>query len=230
MTSLPLKTLIWALLGLVFLVFLLFTVLRDYSAFEFGPMKAEAPESGLLAPEFRTMEIAQLQPALDRPLFNSTRRPFADEEVSDQLDNGPVTAEIKAPEIRLSGVILTAKHKIAMLVNKKNKQNFRVMEGEVLPEEFSDWTLKTVSERSLELVHANSDDTVMIELEVFGAIAAAVPPPEVKSGPEEKQATEQTPQAENTSEAEEIRRKIAERRARLRAEAARRQAEKPEEQ
>ncbi len=193
-------------------------------------------------PELAPLEMPPLtayEPMLQRPLFNPDRKPVELPDPSGTAGQPGEAAQETPPqplEVVLRGVILLPEHRIALLEDSKGKQKLRVREGEPLKGELGQWTLKALSPRSALFVQQGTGREEEVKLQVYGKpLPAASGGKTARNGNGKKKAGKTTGKSEKKKSAsgldpEEIRRKVAERRARLRAEAARKRAQKKSKQ
>lgn len=158
----------------------------------------------------------------ERPMFSDTRKPFEPPiEVVDPNDpeNLPPTVDIKA---QLTGVVITPEQSYAMILDTLTNQRVTYEVGMPLEGEQGGWTLNSIQSRKVTFV-SDDEKTAELELEVFsGALKAG--------SSKNKRANNQKAQSNNANKkltkqdkkknADDIRKKIAERRAQMRAEAA----------
>ncbi len=176
---------------------------------------------------------SEFESVLQRPLFNPDRKPV---EIADNgLQNGSqggdgVNNTPPQPlEVVLRGVILLPEHRIALLEDSKGKHSMRVREGEPLKGDLSEWKLEKIHPRSARFVQTRTGREEEVKLQVYGKPLPATQGGKTAKNPSGKKTGETGSKSEKKKTAsgldpEEIRRKVAERRARLRAEAARKRA------
>jgi hypothetical protein len=168
----------------------------------------------------------------DRPVFNQSRQPELETEAegegegdsADELAEAPVDA----PDVELSGVIITPTLRMVTLRPKKSRESLVAFEGQPLEGDYGSWHVSRIEPREITLA-AGDGRELQLALQIHDA---KITPPEPKPQPE-REAQEQT--AENGEEgdqpmtrAEEIRQRIAERREELRRAAeAEKSGEKP---
>jgi hypothetical protein len=162
----------------------------------------------------------------ERPVFNESRSPeivVAENVTEDPTDQ---TIEVKgAPEVKLTGVIITPGMKIASLTPVDTSQeSVMAHEGQSLTGEFVGWQVSIVNPRDVVL---ESNDGQKLELELQVHDVAIKEPPKPKPVAQAAQTKQTEPgQAESgaggdeepLSRAEQIRQRIAERREELRRE------------
>ena len=172
----------------------------------------------------------------ERPVFNETREPEVDEaEVveSGMVDPDDPTGSGEPPpplEVQVKGIILAPDVRVAIVTDPASQETLRLREGMPLEGELAAWTLAEIQPRKLVFDGAGADQ-VEVELQVnTGALSggpavtnrtARTPPTEVGN----EQQPSPTDEMDAQARAEEIRRRVAERRAQLREEAERRRAQ-----
>jgi hypothetical protein len=164
-----------------------------------------------------------------KPVFNESRLPVI-EEIEDELpdeeeigENGIAVAD--APDVRLTGIIITPGMKIASLTpNDANIESVMAYEGDSLTGEFVGWHISTVNSRNV-VLESSDGQTMELELEVHDSKIQEPPKPVTPAAEAVAKATDPatTPAAaaegeEPLSRAEQIRQRIAERREELRRE------------
>lgn len=169
----------------------------------------------------------------EKPVFNESRRPvMAELEDGSEVDDG--TIEIKgAPDVRLTGVVITSSMKIASLTPADgNLETVMAHEGESLTGEFVGWQITSVNPRNV-VLESRDGQSLELDLQIHDTTIQEPPKP-VK--PKESAQAEAGQDSEATGEddeplsrAEQIRQRIAERREELRLEqeAQQSQAEAP---
>jgi hypothetical protein len=160
----------------------------------------------------------------ERPVFNESRLPVIDEDVEtpDEVVDDPTIAVKDAPDVRLTGIIITPGMKIASLTPADGDlESVMAHEGESLIGEYVGWKVSAVNPRNVVL---ESRDGRKLELELLVHDVKIKEPP--KPAPTEQTAQNESGQPvadvdeddEPLSRAEQIRQRIAERREELRRE------------
>lgn len=180
----------------------------------------------------------------DRPLFNEDRRPQVPDDIvggpedEENVENLPPTPP-PALEVAVKGIIIAPDLRLALVTNPKTSEVLRLREGRPLEGELAAWTLEEIQPRRLVFDGVGAERTEIV-LEVNEKALAEAPPVTPRDRtPVTPDAAPQTPSldgdeavdldtADAETRAEEIRRRVAERRAQLREEAARRRAEREE--
>ncbi len=197
-------------------------------------VQADVPETGLA-------EFEQYTSIMERPVFFSDRRlPVV--ELADQDDPGdiddiePIEPEEEVSELRagIAGIVITPEMKLAMVRDDEAGKTFVLREGMSLEGEQAAWMIETIQPREVSFVSVDGRRTGL-ELQVHtSGLTVETPRPtsrlaqrqteteERPDAPEEASRDEEEVSDEARARAEEIRRRVAERRAELRAEAERR--------
>jgi len=167
--------------------------------------------------------LAEYQVVIEKPVFNESRRPVIAEAEEGPGVEGDGTIEVKdAPDVRLTGVIITPAMKIASLTPADaNLESVMAYEGQSLTGEFIGWQVSEVNPRT---VHLESRDgqTLILDLQVHDVTIKEPPAPaepEVTALADPGKSRQITGEDdEPLSRAEQIRQRIAERREQLRLE------------
>lgn len=172
-------------------------------------------------------ELEQLEVINERPVFNESRRPVivAAEDAGDQQDQ---TIEVQdAPEVRLTGIIITPDVKVITLTPANNElENVIAREGESLTGEYVGWRVGSIDPRAV-VLESSDGQQLELELQVHDQTIKEPPKPVVAT-PAIASQDGQPPIGEDgqpLSRAEQIRQRIAERREELRLEQEERQAQ-----
>jgi len=151
----------------------------------------------------------------ERPIFNESRRPFVDD---DEQDDGQEDAladediDADAPELELSGVVLTPSIRMVTLRQKDHPESLVAFEGQPLEGDYGSWHVRSIGEREVTLASGRGEELQLV-LQVHDVKIQEPPELEVASAAEESNADDEQP----LSRAEEIRQRIAQRREELRA-------------
>jgi len=157
----------------------------------------------------------------EKPVFNESRQPVIAELDSDPIDDD--ATEIKdAPDVRLTGVVITSGMKIASLTPADaNLETVRAHEGEALTGEFLGWQVTAVNPRAV-VLESRDGQSLELDLQIHDVKIQEPPTPvapvtktRAGSGEGGEGANEED---EPLSRAEQIRQRIAERREELRLE------------
>ena len=188
---------------------------------------------------FRLPSLEDYAVIVERPLFNDDRLPQLP---SDEIDNpggdGTDIVGAVALDVTVNGIIITPDFKIAMLTDNVTKETLRLRENMPLEGDQGVWVLRRIEPRML-VFEGGGEEPVEVELLTHtkalkgGQAARSSASNKQARSAQAKLVQERRRQAENSDQddqqqsdkAEEIRRRVAERRAQLRAEAARRRAE-----
>ena len=170
--------------------------------------------------------LADYQIVNEKPVFNESRNPVIEDE--EPADEGlPEEIEVKdAPDVRLTGVVITPGMKIASLTPADgNLKTVMAHEGESLTGEFVGWQVTAVNPRTV-VLESRDGQSLELDLQVHDAkiqepvapVAAPIPAALSNAQALAGQGSGATGDDEPLSRAEQIRQRIAERRAELRQE------------
>ena len=157
----------------------------------------------------------------EKPVFNESRLPVIAEVDSELVDDD--ATEIKgAPDVKLTGVVITSSMKIASLTPADtNIETVRAHEGEALTGEFLGWQVTAVNPRTV-VLESRDGQSLELDLQIHDVKIQEPPTPVVPVAATRAGAGEG---GEGTGEddaplsrAEQIRQRIAERREELRLE------------
>lgn len=194
-------------------------------------VQADVPETGLT-------EFDQYTTIMERPVFFSDRRLPVVEIAGDDEESEPAeieeVEEISELKAAVAGIVITPEMKLAMVSDETAGKTVVLREGMSLEGEQAAWKLETILPRAVSFVSVDGRQT-QLELQVnTEGLTVDTPAPsrrrqaqaETEGGesrPEEPGAGEESRASEEArARAEEIRQRVAERRAQLRAEAERR--------
>lgn len=180
---------------------------------EGGEFKVEVPQLPQPPPLERYAVITE------RPVFNPSRQPElgADDAQDDEEDLAQ--EEVDAPELELSGVVITPSVRMVTLRPKGTGESLVAFEGQPLEGDYGSWHVSRIMPREITL-SSGAGEELQLELQVHDKPIVEPPKPaaDKKTAAAEKKARP-VPEAdgeEPLSRAEEIRRRIAERREELR--------------
>jgi hypothetical protein len=154
-----------------------------------------------------------------KPVFNETRQPVLSEiEDGENLQDTAVAIN-GAPDVRLTGVIITPSMKIASLTpSDGNLESVMAHEGEALTGDFVGWQVSSVSPRNV-VLESRDGQTLELDLQVHDVKIKEPPKPVAEATPKPDQTDELVGEdGEPLSRADQIRQRIAERREELRRE------------
>lgn len=158
----------------------------------------------------------------EKPVFNESRLPII-EDVDEDLDEDDGVIEVKdAPDVKLTGVVITSNMKIASLTPAdKNLETVMAHEGESLTGEFVGWQVAAVNPRTV-VLESRDGQSLELDLQVHDVKIKEPPAPVVPATSAQAAASPGGASAgdddEPLSRAEQIRQRIAERREELRLE------------
>jgi len=170
-------------------------------------------------------QVAPLRDLLvvnEKPVFNESRLPQVDVDVDeDELAEDATVAVKDAPDVRLTGVIITSGMRIASLTPaKEDIKSIMAHEGQALTGEFVGWQVSVVNPRTV-VLESRDGQKLELDLQVHDVKIKEPPKPapaktaQAESGQGEQMVDED---GEPLSRAEQIRQRIAERREELRLE------------
>lgn len=216
-----------------------FLLLGHGDADSIPPAAASLPQVGEASPPTTALgDLERYAVITDRPVFFEDRRlPVIETEGEgdeEAVAEVPVETEIPELEATVAGIIITPDLRLAMVADRRNNETVVLREGMALNGELSAWKLEEIRPRSVRFA-TDGGRSADLELQVeTAALAAGARPsrpaqrqqPEPETAPSANAPTSDTEaQAAARARAEEIRRRVAERRAQLRAEAERRARE-----
>ena len=184
--------------------------------------------------------INELEVINQRPLFNENRLPLIDQAGVDEEDaaEDAAIAVKDAPEVKLTGVIITLQDKIATLTPENDAEDFlMVKEGESLVGDYLGWKVAEIHPRNV-LLKSSDGQQLELKLQVHDVAIKQPPRPapqkavaqqlaaqsDATPATEEQGAPQQDADEQTQSRAEQIRQRIAERREQLRQEQEAREA------
>lgn len=160
----------------------------------------------------------------EKPVFNESRLPVVEVVGDEELAEDTAVAVKDAPDVRLTGVIITPSVRIASLTPADGSlENVMAHEGQPLTGDFAGWLVSSVSPRSV-MLESRDGQQLELELQVHDVAIKEPPKPVVKAEPE-PEGQKQDEDGEPLSRAEQIRQRIAERREELRQEQEEQQAQ-----
>jgi len=218
----PLGIALGGLCGFLLLALLVLTVLAALPPGVATIPPAENGGEGLQLPVLaEKLPLASYAIITERPLFSENRQP-ASQDGDSSGESLPLDEPTGAPEVELSGVIITPTLRMVTLKRTDDAKSLVAFEGKPIEADFGSWQVSSIQARTVTLT-SGSGEELQLELKVHDAkIEQPVQP--VKPAKQDAAAGEQSPEvAENPpteplSRAEEIRQRIAERREELRRE------------
>ncbi len=170
--------------------------------------------------------ISNYREVTDRPVFDQSRRPVLTVS-GDGLnpDEGLVSTVADAPEVKLSGVVITPEFNLVTLTPLAGGKSFIAREGKQLEGAYIGWTVVDIEPRRIVLESLDGGE-MELQLQVNTRKIEAPPKPEpvVPAAAGAEQGEKSSGTDEPLSRAEEIRQRIAERREELRRQAGSRSA------
>ena len=175
---------------------------------------------GLHLPELAVSEaIDKYAVITEHPVFNNTRLPVIEPDLDDSLGEDLLEEEVDAPDVQLTGIVITPSIRIATLRQKNKRKGEQLslvaFEGKPLEGNFGSWQVSTIGLREVTL-SSGGGEQIQLKLEVHGVAIAQPPKPEPRSAQQDKNGRARQGEDQPLSRAEEIRQRIAERREELR--------------
>ena len=164
-------------------------------------------------------DISNFQVINEKPVFNETRLPVAEVVVDGEDEFDPSVAIKDAPDVRLTGVIITPSLRIASLTPADGKlESVMAHEGQPLTGEFVGWQVSSVNPRTV-VLESRDGQTLELALQVHDVKIKEPPKPVAAAKPAAGQGEQPLGEdGQPLSRAEQIRQRIAERRQELRRE------------
>jgi len=164
-------------------------------------------------------ELSEFQIINQKPIFSESRLPVISQLAGDGSDQDLSIAINDAPEVRLTGVIITPDMRIASLTPVDGKQkSVMAHEGQPLTGEYAGWHVSSVSPRNV-VLESRDGETMSLDLQIHDTTIKEPPKPApiAETSPEQR-GVQRGEDGEPLSRAEQIRQRIAERREELRRE------------
>jgi len=182
--------------------------------------KQEAVDGDTVLAAHQVADMSNFLVINEKPVFNESRLPVVEEVVDEDEDELDLSVAIRdAPDVRLTGVIITPSLRIASLTPSDGKlENVMAHEGQALIGEYVGWRVGSVSPRAVVL---ESRDGQKLELELQVHDVKIKEPPKAVAAAKPAAGAGEKPVGEDgapLSRAEQIRQRIAERREELRRE------------
>jgi hypothetical protein len=168
---------------------------------------------------------SEFQVINDKPVFNVSRLPVVVEvENGDDVDLSVAVKD--APDVRLTGVIITPSIRIASLTPSDGElESVMAHEGQPLTGEFVGWQVSSVGPRTV-VLESRDGQKLELDLQVHDVKIKEPPKPVAAAEPVSDQSEEIAGEdSQPMSRAEQIRQRIAERREELRREQQEQQAQ-----
>ena len=163
-------------------------------------------------------DLSEFQVINEKPVFNQSRLPVIDVLDDGEIDDTSVAVK-GAPDVKLTGVIITPSVRIASLTPAdENLKSVMAHEGQPLTGDYVGWQVSSVSPRNV-VLESRDGQKLELDLQVHDATTKEPPKPEpvAKTDPD-KGGQARGEDGEPLSRAEQIRQRIAERREELRRE------------
>jgi hypothetical protein len=177
----------------------------------------ESAVTSLNIPELEDSEPLETYAVItERPVFNESRLPVLDDDLTDEEGLAEEDEDVDAPDVQLSGVVITPSIRMAMLKSADLPRSLVAFEGQPLEGDFGSWQVSQIQAREVTLSSA-SGETLQLKLQVHDMKIAE--PPKLETSPKEGEDEPESKKADSDeplSRAEEIRQRIAQRREELR--------------
>ena len=166
--------------------------------------------------------MRDLQVINEKPVFNESRLPVIDDgEAEGESEEGSTVTVKDAPDVKLTGVIITPGMKIASLTpSNETLETVMAHEGQSLIGEFTGWQVSEVKPRSV-VLKSSDGQSLALKLQIHDQAIKEPPKPipaKVARAESEQDGIMVDEDGEPLSRAEQIRQRIAERREELRLE------------
>lgn len=126
----------------------------------------EAPEPEDPVPTLRALRerlqappLATTAEIVERPLFRENRRPYEPPRKPQQENPEPKAEQLPAPEVEVTGVILTPRTKAVIYRPKDGKRSERAAVGE----QIDGWTVEKITDDGIVLVQGERRTTVPLK-------------------------------------------------------------------
>lgn len=180
---------------------------------------ADSVETAVRNPSTDLGPISQYKAVTERPLFEESRRPVVNVEVDIGDEDGEGEQQVSdAPEVTLSGVVITGDQRIATLRPVRGGESIIAQEGQDLGEDYPGWVLTGVEPRKI-VIASLDGDSMELDLAINTRVMAEPPKPELPPSESDETSEEASSDDPPLSRAEEIRQRIAQRREELRRQA-----------
>lgn len=176
--------------------------------------------------------LSEFQVINERPVFNESRQPVIDplddEELVENAADAGADAVTEAPDVRLTGVIITPSMRIVSLTPADSSvETLMAHQGQPLTGDFAGWLVSSVNPRNV-VLESRDGQKLELGLQVYDVTIKQPPKPEpVATTQPNPDGQAQGAGGEPLSRAEQIRQRIAERREELRREQEAQKAAKP---
>jgi hypothetical protein len=188
---------------------------------EVASTETESTDNAGPSPVFREIgSKGDYQVVNEKPVFNESRQPVIVETDDTLLDDDDTIEVTGAPDVRLTGVVITPGMKIASLTPADaSLESVMAHEGQSLTGEYVGWQVISVNPRNV-VLESRDGQSLELELQVHDTAIKEPPKP---AEPEKTAQNDDGAQSDGDSEqplsrAEQIRQRIAERREELRLE------------
>jgi len=175
--------------------------------------------SALDLPELAAAESLQKYTEItNRPVFNESRLPVIETDEAEDAVEELEPEEVDAPDVELSGVIITSSLRMATLKEKGEEHSLVAFEGMPLEGNYGTWQISRIEPREITLSSGNGEE-LQLSLQVHDRQIAQPPKAQEPPGEKSEDANRELAMQEDDeplTRAEEIRQRITERREELR--------------
>lgn len=185
-----------------------------------GTAAQEAAGGGTFLAAHQLTAVSEFQVINEKPVFNESRQPMLVDVATDESTEEDLTVAIKdAPDVRLTGVIITPGMKIVSLTPADGKlESVMAHEGEPLTGEYAGWQVASVTPRTV-VLESRDGQKLELDLQVHDVKIKEPPKPVAVTKPTSGEGSKPVGEdGQPLSRAEQIRQRIAERREELRRE------------
>lgn len=178
-----------------------------------APVKLDVPALGAGEP------LEAYAVITERPVFNESRLPAIEEGSEEENPEDDLAGEdVEAPEVELSGVVITPSIRMATLKRKDISESLVAFEGQPLMGDYGSWQVSRIAPREVTL-SSGSGEEVQLRLQVHDVKIKE--PPKMETAKSDASSAPAAEDADGSGEkplsrAEEIRQRIAQRREELR--------------
>ena len=164
---------------------------------------------------------ALMESIYSRPIFSITREPFKELEEVPEGGPGEGNPEVTELKAQLTGVVITPEQSYAMILDTDTNERATYKVGMPLEGEQGGWTLDSIQSRKVVFI-SDDNKTEELELKIYsgGSKAGTASKKGKTKSVNKNEVTDVKSKKDKKKNADDIRKKIAERRAQMRAEAA----------
>ena len=133
-------------------------ILSNYEPYPYELKKSSKtrPLAEIISEKPSTIDFSIADDIKERPLFVKGRQPVIEEETPKQVIEDKKAVDF--PKISLNSIIIIDDKKRALFKNKREKQSFSLVEGEI----YKDWTLVTVLPNKVIFKKRNIEEELLL--------------------------------------------------------------------